>query len=143
MHKTECPVPPTSAFANSFPARHPRAARSWFPHLAPTVLVASVALAVALSGCGGGGGGGGNNSGGNKAANIGALKTIATLSSTVDPQNGDNNPYAVAIAPTGFTGDGNPAHLQPGDIVASNFSNSAGQQWQGTTFEALRNGQPV
>lgn len=94
------------------------------------------------TGCGGSGS---STSGAPRSAGttITTLNTISTVSSTVDPQNGDNNPYALAIAPTTFTGDGNPAHVQPGDLVVSNFSNSAGQQWQGTTFEALRNGAPV
>jgi hypothetical protein len=73
---------------------------------------------------------------------IAGLQHIATLSSTVDAQNRDQNPYALAIAPT-FAGDGNPAHVQPGDIVVSNFSNAAGANGAGTTMEALRNGQPV
>ncbi|MCW3100545.1 MAG: SMP-30/Gluconolaconase/LRE-like region [Chthonomonadaceae bacterium] len=73
---------------------------------------------------------------------IAGLQHIATLSSTVDPQNRDQNPYALEIAPT-FAGDGNPAHVQPGDIVVSNFSNAAGTNGAGTTVEAIRNGQPV
>lgn len=74
------------------------------------------------------------------------LQHIASLSSTVDPQNGDQNPYALAIAPTSnanFIGDGNPAHVQPGDIVVSNFSNAAGTNGAGATVEAIRNGHPV
>jgi len=90
-----------------------------------------------MAGCGG------SSSVTTKAANIGALKTIATVSSAVDPQNGDNNPYGIAIAPANFAGDGNSAHIQPGDLLVSNFSNSAGAQWQGTTVEAIRNGAPV
>ncbi len=94
-----------------------------------------------LAGCGGGSNNGTNAA--TKATTITKLNTISTVSSTVDPINGDNNPYALAFAPTTFTGDGNPAHIQPGDLIVSNFSNLAGQQWQGTTFEALRNGQPT
>ena len=100
-------------------------------------IVGGVLIAATVAGCGGG------SSAVGKAADIGKLKTIATVSSTVDPQNGDNNPYGIAIAPTTFTGDGNAAHIQPGDLVVSNFSNAAGAQWKGTTVEAIRNGIPV
>src|SRR5579872_721884 len=99
-------------------------------------LVGSMLVGLAMAGCG-------SSSAGPAGSNIGTLKSIATVSSTVDPQNGDNNPYGLAIAPTAFTGDGNPAHVQPGDLLVSNFSNSAGAQWEGTTVEALRNGAPV
>lgn len=104
-------------------------------------LIGCSLLTIGLSlGCGGGGGG---TSAGSKATTIAALKTISNVSSTVDPINGDNNPYALAIAPSTFTGDGIASHVQPGDLIVSNFSNAAGAQWQGTTLEALRNGVPV
>ncbi|CEK16584.1 gluconolactonase family protein [Chthonomonas calidirosea] len=74
---------------------------------------------------------------------IASLQHITTVSSTVDPTNGDQNPYAIAFAPTSFTGDGNPAHVQPGDLIVSNFSNASGVNGAGTTVEAIRNGKPV
>lgn len=55
---------------------------------------------------------------------------ISTISSTIDPVNGDTNPYAVAI---------NPAN---GALYVSNFSNSAGTNGAGTTIEKIVNGQP-
>jgi hypothetical protein len=115
-------------------------ARRWrgVSRIGRALLLLSTALAGAVAaGCGG------SSGVGSRAADISKLKTISTLSTTVDPQNGDNNPYGLAIAPTGFTGDGNPAHIQPGDLVVSNFSNAGGNQWQGTTVEAIRNGAPV
>ena len=103
------------------------------------LLVGSVMfLPFVAAGCGGSGG-----SATSRVSTIVGLHRITTVSTTVDPVNGDNNPYALAIAPTSFTGDGNPAHVQPGDLVVSNFSNVAGYQWQGTTIEAIRNGAPV
>lgn len=100
--------------------------------------LALTGAALTLAGCGGS-----SNSGGSTPANgvdtVGSLAHITQVASTVDAANADNNPYALAIAPTTFTGDGNPAHVQPGDIVVGNF----GATGQGTTFEALRGGAPV
>jgi len=48
------------------------------------------------------------------------------------PANGDVNPYGVAFVPHDFTNSGGP--LQPGDILVSNFNNSANQQGTGTTI---------
>jgi hypothetical protein len=61
---------------------------------------------------------------------IGAL-TITTIGSTVDPINGDENPYGLAIAPvsTGL--------LTAGDLVICNFNDSANVQGNGTTIEIL------
>ncbi len=55
------------------------------------------------------------------------LNTITTIASTV-PENGDVNPYGVAIVeqPTG--------NLKKGHILVSNFNNSANQQGTGTTI---------
>lgn len=64
-----------------------------------------------------------------KAATINQLHQISVVSSTVDPKNGDTNPYAVAISPSG-------------DLYVSNFSNSAGINGKGTTIEKIVNGQP-
>jgi DNA-binding beta-propeller fold protein YncE len=47
------------------------------------------------------------------------------------PANGDTNPYGVAFVPFGFP-QGGP--LNPGDILVSNFNNSAGQSGTGTTI---------
>jgi DNA-binding beta-propeller fold protein YncE len=55
-------------------------------------------------------------------------------SSTV-PANGDVNPYGVAFVPQGFPAGG---ALAPGDVLVSNFNNSANQQGTGTTIVQLR-----
>jgi hypothetical protein len=49
--------------------------------------------------------------------------------STVPP-NGDLNPYGVAFVPADYDGGG---RLHPGDILVSNFNNSANLQGTGTT----------
>ena len=102
--------------------------------------IITLAGAVLVSaGCGGGVGGGQAISPTNTNATIANLKHISTFSSSVDPANGDTNPYAIAFAPTTFTGDGVQSHVQPGDLVVGNF----GATGQGTTFQAIRNGTPV
>ncbi len=104
------------------------------------VVTACSALVVA-AGCGGG-----SSRLSSSPQTIGGLNTISTLSSTVDTANGDNNPYAIAIAPpksSTFPGDGVSGHIQPGDIVVGNFSNSAGTQGAGTTYEDVTSGKPV
>ena len=56
----------------------------------------------------------------------GAFQTLTTV-----PANGDLNPYGVAFVPPGFPSGGT---LSPGDILVSNFNNSANQQGTGTTI---------
>jgi hypothetical protein len=52
------------------------------------------------------------------------------LNTTTVPENGDTNPYGVAFVPSGF-----PAGLiKSGDVLVSNFNNSAGVQGTGTTI---------
>src|SRR5580700_5609281 len=71
--------------------------------------------------------------GGPSAGFIGSL-TITTIGSTVDPINGDQNPYGLAIAPV------TAGLLTAGDLVICNFndSNDAGNvQGTGTTIEIL------
>lgn len=51
--------------------------------------------------------------------------------STVPP-NGDVNPYGVAFIPDGFNAGAGP--LKRGDVLVSNFNNSAGLQGTGTTI---------
>jgi DNA-binding beta-propeller fold protein YncE len=55
-------------------------------------------------------------------------QTIVT--STV-PENGDVNPYGVAIVPAGFPSGGT---IAPGDVLVSNFNNSDNLQGTGTTI---------
>ena len=59
----------------------------------------------------------------------GAFQTTTTV-----PANGDQNPYGVAVVPPGFPTGGT---LSPGDILVSNFNNSANQQGTGTTIVAI------
>jgi hypothetical protein len=55
-------------------------------------------------------------------------------SSTV-PANGDVNPYGVAFVPSAFPGGGT---LAGGDVLVSNFNNSANLQGTGTTIISLK-----
>jgi uncharacterized protein (TIGR03118 family) len=56
----------------------------------------------------------------------GAFQTLTTV-----PGNGDLNPYGVAFVPQGFPAGGS---ISPGDVLVSNFNNSANQQGTGTTI---------
>src|SRR5262249_14147897 len=55
-----------------------------------------------------------------------AFQTLTTV-----PANGDLNPYGVAFVPQGFSSGGS---LKPGDVLVSNFNNSANQQGTGSTI---------
>ena len=61
-----------------------------------------------------------------------------TIVSTV-PSNGDVNPYGVAFVPRGFPQGG---MLNPGDILVSNYNNSANLQGTGSTIVRIENGTP-
>ena len=55
---------------------------------------------------------------------------------TTIPANGDVNPYGVAFVPDNFqTGSG---PLKHGDVLVSNFNNSANLQGTGTTIVSTR-----
>jgi len=56
------------------------------------------------------------------------------VSSTIPP-SGDLNPYGIAFVPTGFPTGGS---LMAGDVLVSNFNNSANLQGTGTTIISLR-----
>ncbi len=58
-----------------------------------------------------------------------------TVNSSTIPPNGDVNPYGVAFVPQGFPGGG---ALATGDVLVSNFNNSANLQGAGTTIVQLR-----
>ena len=64
---------------------------------------------------------------------IGHLKTILIIGSTVDPINGDQNPYGLTIAPVTAGG------INAGDLIVSNFNNGSpfNIQGLGTTVEDL------
>jgi hypothetical protein len=64
---------------------------------------------------------------------IGAFTHNDTITSTV-PANGDVNPYGVAVVPTS-TGS-----LVKGDVLVSNFNNSANLQGTGTTIVQISPG---
>jgi hypothetical protein len=57
------------------------------------------------------------------------------VNSSTIPANGDVNPYGVAFVPQGFPTGG---ALAPGDVLVSNFNNSANAQGTGTTIVQLR-----
>src|SRR5665647_1479352 len=58
---------------------------------------------------------------------IGAFTKVTPIASTV-PANGDVNPYGVAVIPESI------GNLVKGNILVSNFNNSANLQGQGTTI---------
>jgi hypothetical protein len=59
------------------------------------------------------------------------LRTTTTIGSTVDPLNGDQNPYGLDIAPVSA------GLLHKGDLVVCNFNDAANVQGNGTTIVAL------
>jgi hypothetical protein len=63
-----------------------------------------------------------------------------TLNSSTIPGNGDVNPYGVAFVPSGFPTGG---ALGAGDVLVSNFNNSANLQGTGTTIIQLKLGGPI
>ena len=67
---------------------------------------------------------------------IGPLNTVTQLASTI-PQNGDVNPYGVAVVPRD-NGD-----LHQGNVLVSNFNNKANVQGTGTTIVQVTPGGQV
>src|SRR5580658_5020843 len=64
------------------------------------------------------------------------VRTVSTV-----PANGDVNPYGVAFVPDNFqTGSG---PLKHGDILVSNYNNSANQQGTGTTIVRISKSGPA
>jgi len=59
------------------------------------------------------------------------LAATPTVSTSTVPENGDVNPYGVAFVPAEFPAGG---LLNPGDVIVSNFNNSANLQGTGTTI---------
>ena len=62
------------------------------------------------------------------------LTPTATVSASTVPSNGDLNPYGVAFVPHGFPAGG---PLNAGDIIVSNFNDSANVQGTGTTIVSI------
>jgi hypothetical protein len=93
------------------------------------------ATAIAAAACSGSSGsnsadGGGPEGGSTETPFIGKLK-ITTIGSTVDPMNGDANPYGLAVAPI------TSGAMTAGDLVICNFNDKANVQGNGTTIEIL------
>jgi hypothetical protein len=65
------------------------------------------------------------------------LPATPTLSISTPPSNGDENPYGVAFVPPSFAMGG---PLRAGDILVSNFNNSANLQGTGTTIVSITPG---
>jgi hypothetical protein len=59
------------------------------------------------------------------------LRTQQTIGSTVDPLNGDQNPYGLDVAPVSA------GLLHKGDLVICNFNDTTNTQGEGTTIIAL------
>ncbi len=71
---------------------------------------------------------------------IATLHSIHQISSTVDPINGDQNPYGVLLAPNTF--DDSQTVLKHGDLLVSNINNASGAMGKGSTLERIVNGHP-
>ena len=65
------------------------------------------------------------------ASFLNMLAAAPSITATTNPGNGDQNPYGVAVVPAGFPSDG---AVHAGDILISNFNNSANLQGAGTTI---------
>jgi len=63
--------------------------------------------------------------------NLFLFHTITTIGSIVDPINGDQNPYGLAIAPLSA------GMLTAGDLVECNFNDAANVQGNGTSVEVI------
>ncbi len=93
------------------------------------VVTASVALSVTLAA-------GAMAAQARAASFTGGFGTVTTIASTV-PANGDLNPYGVAVVPH------SQGKLVKGDVLVSNFNNSANQQGTGTTIVSVSPGGSV
>ncbi len=85
------------------------------------------AVLAFLASCGGGGSSGGMSVDPAAAAFMVQLHSMSTVASTV-PGNGDVNPYGVAVVKRSA------GNLTKGDILVSNFNNSANEQGTGSTI---------
>lgn len=70
----------------------------------------------------------------------GAFLPDQVRSASTIPANGDVNPYGVAFVPPAFPAGGT---VTPGNILVSNFNNSANLQGTGTTIVDIPPGGPV
>lgn len=76
--------------------------------------------------------------GANAGATDGFIPRLSNTSTI--PANGDLNPYGVAFVPKGFPAGG---HVQPGDILVSNFNDSSNTQGNGTTIVSFSRQGPL
>ena len=67
----------------------------------------------------------------NGSSTLRGLGTIGTIGSTIDPLNGDLNPYGLDIAKASA------GSIRRGDLVVCNFNDAANVQGTGTTIVAL------
>ena len=58
------------------------------------------------------------------------MGAIPSVGSTVDPTNGDQNPYAIVVAPASF------GAIQKDDVLITNFNNAGNLQGLGSTIVA-------
>ena len=65
---------------------------------------------------------------------VSQLAAAPNVNASTSPSNNDGNPYGVAFVPNGFAPGGK---LHPGDVLVSNFNNSAGLQGTGTTIVSI------
>jgi len=65
------------------------------------------------------------------ASIVGQLGAATTVTASTIPADGDLNPYGVSFVPQGFPKGG---PLNPGDVLVSNFNDSANEQGTGTTI---------
>src|SRR6202050_5098118 len=68
------------------------------------------------------------------------LNSLQSITASTVPPSGDLNPYGVAFVPAGFPSGG---AIAAGDVLVSNFNNSANAQGLGTTIIQLRPGGPL
>ncbi len=92
--------------------------------IAVTLALSSIAFSSAIA----------ENAHNQPAAILGQLPTSPERIVSTVPANGDGNPYGVAFVPEGFQPGG---ALEPGDILVSNFNDSAGVQGTGTTIVSV------
>lgn len=79
------------------------------------------------------------NAGSPAWGSIAALHNIRVVASTVDPTNGDQNPYGLVIVPSGAALTGK---LRVGDLLVSNINNANNVMGLGTTVELIRPSDP-
>lgn len=100
--------------------------------LAPSALILC-ATAALINGCSSGGGGAAMGGGGSSASTavLNQLVGVTTIGSTVDPMNGDNNPYGLAVEPVTAGTE------TMGNLMVCNFNDSMGNAGNGTTMVQL------